>query len=98
MHNFAWGLGGGQGRGWGLSLCVSVKDWLLGPNGPNATVLEYSSVRLRVLSLQAIKQDMSPTWRAIDTLTKGLSPLNGNFLSEPALDVFNVHVMFVVSK
>ena len=86
-------------RGWGsLSVSVSVKDWLLVPNGPNATVLEYSSVPVRVLSSQAIKRDMSSTWRAINTVTKFLSPLNGNFLSEPALDVFNVHFMFVVFK
>ena len=88
VHNFAWGMGGG--RGLGVALCV--KDWLLVPNGPKA-VLEYSSVPVRVLSLQAIKRDRSSTWRAINTLTKCLSPLNGNFLSEPALDVFNVHFM-----
>ena len=37
-------------------------------------------------------------WRAINTLTKGHSPANNNFLSELIPDVFNSHFVSVVSK
>ena len=37
-------------------------------------------------------------WRAINTLTKGRSLVNNNLLSELTPDVFNAHIVFVVSK
>ena len=37
-------------------------------------------------------------WTAINTLTKGHSPVNNNLLSELKPDVFNAHFVSVVSK
>ena len=44
------------------------------------------------------KADMSSMWRAINTLTKGHSPVNSNLRSEFTPDVFNAHFVSVVSK
>ena len=44
------------------------------------------------------KADISSMWRAINTLTKGHSPVNSNLRSEFTPDVFNAHFVSVVSK
>ena len=44
------------------------------------------------------KADMSSMWRAINTLTKGHSPVNSNLRSEFTPDVFNARFVSVVSK
>ena len=44
------------------------------------------------------KADMSSMWRAINTLTKGHSPVNNNLPSELTLHVFNAYFVSVVSK
>ena len=44
------------------------------------------------------KADMSSMWRAINTLTKGHSPVNNNLRPELTPDVFNAHFVSVVSK
>jgi len=48
--------------------------------------------------LSGNKADISSMWRAINTLTKGHSPVNDNLPSELTPDVFNAHFVSVVSK
>ena len=44
------------------------------------------------------KADISSMWRAINTLTKGHSPVNNNLASELTSDVFSAHFISVASK
>ena len=44
------------------------------------------------------KADISPMWRAINTLTKGHSPVNNNLPSELTPDIFDEHFVSVPYK
>ena len=44
------------------------------------------------------KADISPMWRAINTLTKGHSPVNNNLPSELTPDIFDEHFVSILYK